>query len=107
MIFFILASDYTNAQVERGNDAEIDVVDPLMSEKGSTAGPGEVDQIGASYGTVDGDSDDQWDGLNLYAYQSGDPGGCWRAIFCAEDKGGIHSPPMAHPRPPADADGES
>jgi len=91
--YYCTASDYSNNDVDRGNDVEIQVVDSELAEKGSAGGgPAAVGLIGADYGTVDSDEDDHWDGLSLYTYQDSDPAGTWRAIFMAEDVAGYRSP---------------
>jgi len=81
--YYALESDWSESQeqqVERGQDAEIMVVDPELNENG------------ADYGTEDADEDGKFDGLMLYRFQEDDREGMWRAIFTAADNGGIHSP---------------
>jgi len=68
------------------------VVDPELSEKSSTSGPGQVDTLGAEYGTVDADEDGKFDGLTLHTFGDSDPAGTWRAVFTAADNGGVRSP---------------
>lgn len=73
--------------MERGQDAEIIAVDPELSEKSSTSGPGQVDTLGAEYGTVDADEDGKFDGLLLYTFQEDDPGGVdWRVEIVYEEE---------------------
>ena len=93
--YYCLESDWSSeqeAQVQRGQDAEIIAVDPELSEKSSTSGPGQVDTLGAEYGTDDANEDGKLDGLSLYTFQDEDPGGTWRAILTANDNAGIRSP---------------
>lgn len=92
--FYCLESDWgaQEAQVSRGNDAQIVIVDPELEERSNTSGPAAVETLGADYGTEDADSDGELDGLPLYTYQDSDPAGTWRGIFMANDNGGVHSP---------------
>ena|GEM_PF-2824273 len=92
--FYCLESDWgaQEAQVVRGQDAQIVIVDPELEERSSTSGPAAVATLGADYGTADADSDGELDGLPLYTYQDDDPAGTWRGIFMANDNGGVHSP---------------
>ncbi len=80
------------AQVPRGEDVCIVVLDPELNERGSRTGPSVPETLGADYGTVDSDQDDLLDGLLLYTFQDSDPAGTWRGIFTAADNGGLRSP---------------
>ncbi|NLO04997.1 MAG: hypothetical protein GX131_04110, partial [candidate division WS1 bacterium] len=92
--YYALESNWgaLEAQVLRGADAQIVIVDPELNECSQTIGPGAVATLGADYGTEDADSDGELDGLPLYTYQDNDPAGTWRGIFMANDNGGVHSP---------------
>ena len=94
--YYALESNWgaLEAQVLRGMDAQIVIVDPGLNEReeSRTPGPGAVATLGADYGTADADSNGELDGLPLYTYQDSDPAGTWRGIFMADDNGGVHSP---------------
>ncbi len=93
--YYCLESEWASAeeaQVPRGDDVCVIVVDPELNERASKTGPSVPETLGANYGTVDSDQDDLMDGLLLYTFQDSDPAGTWRGIFTAADNGGLCSP---------------
>ena len=93
--YYALESNWgaLEAQVLRGTDAQIVIVDPELNEReeSRTPGPGAVATLGEGYGTHD-EPGEELEGLTLYTYQDDDPAGTWRGIFMANDNGGVHSP---------------
>ena len=93
--YYCLESEWATAeeaQVPRGDDVCIVVVDSELNERGSKTGPSVPETLGANYGTVDSDQDDELDGLLLYTFGGSYPEGTWRGIFTAADNGGLRSP---------------